>query len=155
MRFFKKRTDYNLPILIVVPLLGCSGKPLCVKCVAFKDIVGMSVNSAIHSKTLLLNELTRSEILISHKMTLLTIPYKIILTLLVSNIEPSISTSTSSTSKVKFGELNGELHPNSNKMKRISVNMRQLNTKFEILSTHQKMMETQLAHIADQVSHLS
>jgi len=31
----------------------------------------------------------------------------------------------------------------------------QLNAKFESLSTHQKMMETQLAQITQQVSHLS
>jgi len=31
----------------------------------------------------------------------------------------------------------------------------QLNSKFESLSTHQKMMETQLAQIAQQVNHLS
>jgi len=37
----------------------------------------------------------------------------------------------------------------------LGENISQLNTKFEGLSSHQKMMETQLAQITQQVSHLS
>jgi len=37
----------------------------------------------------------------------------------------------------------------------LGESMSQLNTTFESMSTHQKMMETRLAQIAQQVSHLS
>ena len=72
---FQKVDDSNLPLPIVVPLAGCLSKLIYAQCVEFKDIIGMSANSVIHSKTSP-SKKPRTSITstIGHQITLTLIP---------------------------------------------------------------------------------
>ena len=122
---------------MVPPLVGQLDKLVFVKCVEFKGIIGMSVILATPFRISPLNKPVLSTTSIIHpKMTPTPIPsiqvgdntstsptkiqiplhitpYKIILTFSVFNTVPSISASTTSTSKVQFGEYDGEVHSKS------------------------------------------
>ena len=72
---FQKVDDSNLSLPVVAPLVGCLSKLIYAQCVEFKDIIGMSANSVIHSKTSP-SKKPRTSITstIDHQITLTLIP---------------------------------------------------------------------------------